>query len=108
MEKVKTIVVSVLIELRSAGMLMLQCRTAKGRRAIQAKYDADMLGAQFNILYSDALTKSMRSHFGYDISESEVLSVLPSACRSLGMHWSPFTNITEGRASITGYSIRLF
>lgn len=74
-------IVDVLEELRLASIQA----TPDTIKLVMKKYDMLFLGGKFNTIYSDELRHALKNHFNIEISNEDLVKVLPSIAKMLNM-----------------------
>lgn len=98
---------AILIELRNASMEIKNNNV----KSVMDKYDMLFLGGKFNCINSVELLHSMKKVFDFEISNDQLIELIPIACKSLNMKYQPMTsleNITTNNRQIECYMIDLW
>ncbi len=87
------ILVDILSELRTNSMVANSEPTDHSIHQLIDKYNILFLGEKFNTIYSIELGHAIRNYFKVNISNEQLIELLPQACKSLSMEIEPMINI---------------
>lgn len=87
--------INVLTELVNASVQLGLNPSEDDARSLMHKYDMLFLGSKFNTIYSLELLHSLKKYFGFELTNDELNSLLPTCCNSLNMNYEPMKKVDD-------------
>lgn len=87
--------IEILIQLKNESLKMNTFNTEEEIKSVMHKYDMLFVGKDFNTIYSLELRHSLEKYFGIELTNEELNELLPTACTSLNMKYSPMAKAND-------------
>ena len=97
-------IISALLEIKRD---CLSIHDDASHKAVMDKYNMIITGTRRNVISTSHFIIALKNYFQIDITDEELLSVIPEMCAELDMHIEPFTDANTSDRDITAYEITL-
>ena len=90
MNKKATQIIEILSTLRTDSISY-----QKNPESLFRKYNLMFLGNNLNFIYTNDLLATIKNFFHFDVSNEELIALIPTACETLNMKYEPMKAIDD-------------